>query len=233
MNCRKCHKPLTERHRKQLKADMVFTDPPYGISLNMGWANSPSSLMEDGRHRRRNPYKPIEGDFQPFNPAHILEAFSAVKEVFLWGGQYFMPPSQEASFICWDKKITESADKAPIGDFELCWSKAKHKNSMVRVLWNGMFGHRKGDDGDARMHPTQKPVGLAFAFFERWGKDAKLIWDGYLGSGSTLIACEKTGRKCYGMEIEPLYGDVILNRWSKFTGLHPVREDGVRWSELT
>lgn len=56
--------------------------------------------------------------------------------------------------------------------------------------------------------------------------------DGFLGSGSTLIACEKTNRKCYGMEIDSHYCDVILARFAKFSGKDPVREDGVKWSEL-
>lgn len=65
---------------------------------------------------------------------------------------------------------------------------------------------------------TQKPVALAAWFFERWGKPRDLVADLYLGSGSTLIACEKTGRRCFGMEIDPHYCDVIVARWEQFTG---------------
>lgn len=111
-----------------------------------------------------------------------------------------------------------TADRALSNDFELCWSKDPHKYSMIRVTWHGPFGHNKKLDGDSRVHPSQKPVKLSTEFFDRWGKDAKIIWDGYLGSGSTLIACEKTNRKCYGMEIDPTYCDVIVERWEKFTG---------------
>lgn len=71
---------------------------------------------------------------------------------------------------------------------------------------------------EKRVHPTQKPIALAEWFFERWGKDAKNIWDGYLGSGSTLIACEKTNRRCFGMEIDPHYVDIVIARFEKFTG---------------
>lgn len=58
------------------------------------------------------------------------------------------------------------------------------------------------------------------------------VIDLFLGSGTTLIACEKTNRRCFGMEIDPHYCSVILDRWAKFTGKDPVREDGIRWSEL-
>ena len=68
------------------------------------------------------------------------------------------------------------------------------------------------------VHLTEKPVELAEWFFERWGKGRTKIVDLFLGSGSTLIAAEKTGRKCYGMELDPKYCDVIVKRWEDFTG---------------
>jgi DNA modification methylase len=72
------------------------------------------------------------------------------------------------------------------------------------------------------LHPTQKPISLCEDFFIRWGKPNDLVVDLFLGSGSTLIACEKTGRKCYGLEIDPKYCDVIISRWEKFTGQQAV-----------
>ena len=69
-----------------------------------------------------------------------------------------------------------------------------------------------------RVHPTQKPVALAEWFFERWGKDKTVVADLYGGSGSTLIACEKTSRHCCMMELDPAYCDVIVKRWEQFTG---------------
>jgi DNA modification methylase len=81
-------------------------------------------------------------------------------------------------------------------------------------------------ENDKRVHPTQKPVKLAEWFFERWGKETKLVVDLFLGSGSTLIACEKTGRKCYGMELDPHYCSVIIERWQNFTGKKAQRLDG-------
>ena len=67
-----------------------------------------------------------------------------------------------------------------------------------------------------RHHPTQKPIDLVLWFFERY-KGNKVV-DVFLGSGSTLIACEKTNRVCYGMELDENYCDVIINRWEQFTG---------------
>lgn len=82
----------------------------------------------------------------------------------------------------------------------------------------------------ASQHGATFPVEFAEHFITNFSKQS--VFEPFAGSGSTLIACEKTNRRCYGMEIEPLYGDVILTRYAKFTGRDPLREDGMRWSEL-
>jgi DNA modification methylase len=67
-------------------------------------------------------------------------------------------------------------------------------------------------------HPTQKPVELSFRAIKNSSKEKNIVLDLFLGSGSTLIAAEKTNRKCYGMELDPKYCDVIIQRWEEFTG---------------
>jgi len=68
-------------------------------------------------------------------------------------------------------------------------------------------------------HPTSKPVGVWSWFVERGSIHVGgLVFDPFLGSGTTLIACEKLGRRCYGMEIEPRYCDVTIQRWENYTG---------------
>jgi DNA modification methylase len=89
---------------------------------------------------------------------------------------------------------------------------------------------REGESGK-RFHPTQKPVKLCVDVLEIW--KANIILDVYLGSGTTLIACEQLGRKCRAIEISPAYVDVSVQRWADFTGQDPVRHDGVKWSEIT
>ena len=63
-----------------------------------------------------------------------------------------------------------------------------------------------------------KPVDLCIKGITNSSVPGVIVFDGFLGSGSTLIACEQTGRKCYGLEIDPVYCDVIKNRWEQFTG---------------
>lgn len=73
-------------------------------------------------------------------------------------------------------------------------------------------------DEERKEHPYQKPVGLLMEHLTAWVSPWHLCYDPFLGSGSTLIACEKLGRKCYGMEIDPHYCDVIIKRWEEYTG---------------
>jgi len=68
------------------------------------------------------------------------------------------------------------------------------------------------------VHPTQKPVGMLKSILIDFTKEGDTVLDTFGGSGSTLIACEETGRKCRMMELEPLYCDVIIERWEKLTG---------------
>jgi DNA modification methylase len=76
---------------------------------------------------------------------------------------------------------------------------------------------REGEQGQSRSHPTQKPITLIEDIITQWC-DGEIIADPFLGSGSTLIACERLGRRCYGVEIEPRYVDVAVRRWEEYTG---------------
>lgn len=92
---------------------------------------------------------------------------------------------------------------------------------------------QKNYSSDYVGHPAQFPVALPEEYVKAATDDEGIVGDPFLGSGSTLIACEKTGRRCFGCEIDPHYVDVIVARWAKYTGKDPVREDGVKWSELS
>ncbi|MEK6883595.1 MAG: DNA methyltransferase, partial [Nanoarchaeota archaeon] len=74
-----------------------------------------------------------------------------------------------------------------------------------------------------RIHPTQKPVGVFLEILKNYTENNQNILDLYGGSGTTLIACEQTNRKCFMMEIDPVYVSVILERWEKFTNKKAVK----------
>jgi len=99
--------------------------------------------------------------------------------------------------------------------FELIWSAVSHKQDILRFFWFGMFGSPEARE---RTHPTQKPTALLVEMLGRWSPERTIVADPFLGSGSTMIAAEQTGRRCYGMDIDPLYCDVAVKRWENFTG---------------
>lgn len=200
------------------KAKIIYTDPPYGMKLDTDF----SSMVAIGTG---NKYKPVENDDRDYNPEHIFRDFGYCREIFLWGADYFserIPDRNNGSWIVWDKTDegrgpNSDYDKMFGSNFELCWSKVRHKRALARVLWKGIFGLQK-EDTRKRLHPTHKPTELARWFFEKFSKENDIVADLFLGSGSTVIACEQTKRICYGMELDPAYIDVIIKRWENFTG---------------
>lgn len=203
------------------KADMVFTDPPYGMFLDTDYD---SMFGTDKSHRKTGKrFNEVKGDHEDFTPRlieTIFRNFDYCEEMFIWGADYFtefLENRTDGSWVVWDKRCNENMDKVSGNTFELCWSKQKHKRLIARIMWSGHHGMQK-DDTKTRVHPTQKPSKLIEWFFDQWGKGSKLVADIYGGSGSTLIACEKTNRKCFMMELDPHYVDVIIARWEKFTG---------------
>ena len=210
------------------KADMVFTDPPYGVSavniktskVGGGGAVKFGTIRGEGIVDAKK-YAPIIGDDSTETAQEFYETcLSAGFENFIiWGGNYFtdfLAPS--SCWLVWDKQNT-----GDFADVELAWTSFPKTAKLYSFLWNGLSreGNRK-DELHSRVHPTQKPVGLFENIFADF--DFKICFDGFLGSGTTLIACEKIGRTCYGMELSSQYCDVIVRRWQDYTGKTAVLE---------
>jgi len=192
------------------KVDAVVTDPPYGIDWN----------TDESGSRGGPGYPAIVGDGKPFDPRPFLvDARPSV----LWGGNHYasrLPDSP--SWLIWDKRPSGySNDQA---DCEIAWSNLGGPARMFRHAWSGGGTLAKENGVEQRsLHPTQKPVALLAWCIERTG-GALTILDPFLGSGTTLIAAEQLGRTCYGIEIEPRYCDVIVQRWETLTGKKAHRE---------
>ena len=197
------------------KADMVFTDPPYGMNLDTDYSKMANKSTS---HRK------VLGDNEDFTPkliTTIFKNFNYCKEIFIFGIDYFAELIEEkGSWFVWDKYPTDKNDKRFGSLFELIYSKQKHKRKIYRIMSLNVGHHKR----EKITHPTQKPSDLITEILEEYSTINNLIIDLYLGSGSTLIAAEKTNRKCYGMELDPKYCDVIVKRWEDFTGKKATRE---------
>lgn len=223
-------KATVERLMDGKKVDMILSDPPYGMCLDTDFSGAVGSLGSLGRKggTRGNKYDKIIGDNDDFKPELIstfFDNFGYCKEVFLFGADYFaelLPNKNDGSWLVWDKRKESQAD-AIGSEFELIWSKNKHKRRMLRHDWFGFLSSQNAKDAQHRVHPTQKPVTLLADIINQWGDGCDVIVDLYGGSGSTLIACEQLNRKCYCMELDPKYCDVIIKRWETLTGKKAVK----------
>ena len=202
------------------KADMVFTDPPYGIGYDNTdrWAG----IDKQTQNSKRNKGEMILNDDKDFDPSFILAEFSYCKEIFIWGMQYYPDKLGRGGCIVWNRK-TESQKDVPHADFELCWSK-QERNKMAWITWGGFKSKEKGED---RLHTTQKPIELASWFLNNWGKENDLIIDIFSGSGFTMVASHQLNRKCYGMELDPKYCQVIVDRMKKLDPSLIIKKNGV------
>lgn len=225
------------------KADMVLSDPPYGMFLDTDFSDIKGSMKSIGRknHTSGNKYEKVIGDNEDFKPDLIMtffDNFNYCKEMFLFGGDYFaelLPNKNDGSWLVWDKR-KESQANAIGSEFELIWSKNKHKRRMLRHDWFGFLSSENQQDARNRVHPTQKPITLLVDIINQWGDNCNNIIDLYGGSGSTLIACEQLNRKCYMMELDTHYISVIIERYINFTGndVYRLNPDGTKtnWRDI-
>jgi DNA modification methylase len=181
------------------KADMVFTDPPYGMNLDTDY----SGIMNRG-----NKYEKVIGDDKEwlFDSANYYDC----DEQIWWGADWYrrtLPIG--GSWFVWDKQISEHDGASHTGSlFELAWSKTPHKREIIKVPFFRFYGM----DTEKRLHPTQKPERLCAWFIEKFSKEYAVIADPFIGSGTTMVACQNLNRKCRGIEISPSYCAVILQR---------------------
>lgn len=205
------------------KVDLVFTDPPYGISIvntnnNVGGGGRTKFGKVGGRHIvKAKTYMSIKGDDTTETAKEFFDicVSKGMKNFIIFGGNYFTDFLKPKScWIVWDKENTGN-----FADVELAWTSFDKGAKLYKWLWNGLC--RKGDrkiEGKTRVHPTQKPVGLLLEILKDFTERNQNVFDGFGGSGSVLIACEQLERTCYMMEYEPKYIDVIIDRWEQFTG---------------
>jgi len=215
------------------KAAMTFTDPPYNVNYG--------ETMKD---KLRNNSNKILND----NLGEVFEPFleKACKNMleFTDGAVYICMSSSElhtlqkafitagghwSTFIIWAKNT-----------FTIGRSDYQRQYEPILYGWREGVNHywcRDRDQGDvwqvdkpssSPLHPTMKPLALIERAIQNSSQSGDKVLDTFLGSGSTLIACDRTGRICYGMELEPLYVDVAVMRYEAFTGEKAKRSEEVK-----
>lgn len=202
------------------KADMVFTDPPYGVEY------------QSNMRTKSAKFDVLKNDDQFLDIAPIIEACST-GWVFVWTSwkvqtqwiDQFSAFGYPTNIVIWHKP------GGGIGDLKRTFS----SDYEVALVWHRgaeLAGKRIGsvwtvnkDGASTYLHPTQKPVALAVEALDKTTRAGSSILDLFGGSGSTLIACEKTNRHARLMELDPKYCDVIIKRWQDFTGQQAVHAE--------
>ncbi len=206
------------------KADMVFTDPPYGISVvksEMVGANF--GIAKKGK------YSEVIADDTTETAKEFYKTCVSLgmNDFIIWGGNYFtdfLPFS--TGWLVWNKRAGTDI-RNTFADGEMAWCSFHTPIRIYDQLWNGMI--REGEK-DKRVHPTQKPIRMLSEIITDHIK-GNLIFDGFLGSGSTMVASHQLKRKCYGMELDPKYCDVIIQRMLKLDNTLTIKRNGIEETE--
>jgi site-specific DNA-methyltransferase (adenine-specific) len=176
-----------------LEAKAVISDPPYG----MAW-NTDSKRFTGGKRKRgegRNDWNEIEGDAEPFDPAPWLK----FPKVILWGFHHFAERLPVGTVLAWLKK-PDHLFGTFLSDAELAWMNSGHGIYCFRDT--GEYMRTQSN----KVHPTQKPVGLMLWCLEKAKVETgETVLDPYMGSGTTGVACIRTGKRFIGIEREEKY----------------------------
>ena len=210
------------------KADMVFTDPPYGVSYQSSWRNNKSE----------NKFDILKNDNTFLDFKAILILFTKESSAwFIWTSHQVYPIWRDmyAEFylntIIWNKGKMGMGDLSSYGNnYEMALfcsqGKPKLKGERKKAIWEINV-----EAGSEYLHPTQKPITLSAYAIPDFINENDLVLDLFLGSGSTMVAAHQLKRKCYGMELDPKYCQVIIDRMSKLDPSLEVKINGVVYNK--
>jgi ParB-like chromosome segregation protein Spo0J len=194
------------------RAALCLTDPPYGLGDTASSKNNYATHDDTQENLQRLIEKTvmplIEKMRVVFTPGNVNQHKYPSPT---WTMAWFCPAgvgSGPWGFCCWQPIMCYGKDP------KLATGQGRHPDALV---------HQEGPSSD--QHPCAKPMKFWAWLMERVSNDGELIYDPFLGSGTTLIAAEQLGRKCFGMEISPQYCDVIVKRWETLTGKKAERQN--------
>jgi DNA modification methylase len=225
-----------ERLLGTVKPLLMVTDPPYGVEYDPSWRN------QAGAAQTKRTGKVLNDDRADWREAWALFPGDVA---YVWHGALHaatVAESLEAASFTIRSQIVWAKDRLVLsrGDYhwqhEPCWYAVKKTGKghwagdrKQTTLWQ-----ISGKDQDAdTVHGTQKPVECMRRPILNNSSPGQAVYEPFMGSGTTLIAAETTGRVCFGVELNPAYVDVAIQRWQAFTGQEAVLDgDGRRYAEI-
>jgi len=181
----------------------LLTDPPYGINAN-------NQTLGTGKKQF------YRGDSWDLEVPDFVYVLQFTDKAIIWGGNYFADKlDANNDWLCWHKKN----DNLSFSEFELAWTNLGNNCRHISHHWGG----------ETKLHPTMKPVKVIEWCINML--DDKPILDIFLGSGTTMVAAHQLNRKCYGMELDPKYCQVIIDRMLNLDSTLEVKINGKRYDK--
>lgn len=203
------------------KADMVFTDPPYGYNYQSNKRKKTKKfdvlLNDDKILDFMMPIKTVNNGF-----IFVCTTWKVLDKWIPLFNRYY----NLSNMIIWNKGGGGIGDLKHTfyTDYEIILCSNNNREIIGKRI--GSVWNIKKDNVNDYVHATQKPVELSALAIKNTSHEKDIVLDAFGGSGSTLIACEQLKRKCKMMELDPIYCDVIIERWEKFTGRKAVKVNG-------
>jgi DNA modification methylase len=240
------------------KASLIFTDPPYNVPIDGNVANIGGKGQVQYRSFVMGSGEMTSLDFTAFltgtlrqlavhsvdgsihficmdwrHMGEILAAghqvYSELKNVCVWnksnGGMGSFYRSKYEMVFVWKLGTAAHANNFELGQH------GRYRTNVWDYAGVNTFGSRRMDD--LQMHPTVKPVALVADAIKDCSKQGDIVLDPFCGSGTTIIAAERTGRKARALEIDPIYVDVAIRRWEQLTGKSATLSSGETFEEVT
>jgi DNA modification methylase len=231
------------------KANVIFTDPPYNVRIaghasGNGRISHREFVMASGE-LSESEFTTFLTDALTLLAEHSLEgslhyicidwrhleellvggrvAYSELKNMCVWAknnagmGSFYR--SQHELVFVFQNGTSSYRNNVQLGRF------GRSRSNVWHYPGANSFARATGEGDLLALHPTVKPVALIADAIMDCSARGDLVLDSFLGSGTTVIAAERTGRICYGMELDPCYVDTVLRRWQRFTGLQAVHQN--------
>lgn len=183
--------------------DLVVTDPPYGIAYQ--GESRPNEKI----------YDKIENDNLEINYKELIRELQRIgKQVIIFGAEnFYQDLPYKGRWICWDKRSEKLENEVLGSPFELAWTdKETGYYRLYRVIHGGFINADRAEIGQARVHPTQKPVRLMGKIIVDYTSEDEIILDPFLGSGTTAVAAKLLKRNYIGIEISEKYCKIAEER---------------------
>jgi DNA modification methylase len=237
------------------KASLVITDPPYNVPVQghvsgLGKTKHREFAMASGEMTTKEFTLFLDAVFENMSACSrngsvhfVFMDWRHIAEIMEAGTKHY----QKLLNLCVWCKTNAGMGSFYRSQHELIFAWLNGSGSFLNNVELGRFGRSRSNvwtypgvntfgrnrSQELRMHPTVKPTALVSDAIKDCSRRNDIVLDPFLGSGTTLIACEKTGRRAFGMEIDPLYVDVAVRRWQAYTGKNAIHQSGRSFEEIT